>query len=105
MSGGCRRTESIARVLQWIIGDGEVTVDGAVGGAWHGEESSSAKGNSGEELQCDAWEVSASRRWPGPGLSGGRCCAAPAVRETEREAGCGRQLDLNVISKSSGTLL
>ena len=24
----------------------------------------SAKGNSGEELQCDAWEVSVSRRWP-----------------------------------------
>ena len=24
----------------------------------------SAKGNSGEELQCDAWEVSTSRRWP-----------------------------------------
>ena len=30
----------------------------------------SAKGNSGEELQCDALEVSASRRWPlaGPAL-------------------------------------
>jgi len=27
----------------------------------------SAKGNSGEELQCDAWEVSASRRWPPAG--------------------------------------
>ena len=40
-----------------------------------------------------------------PLTSGGQCCAAPPVRETEREAGGGRQLDLNVISKSLGTLL
>ena len=38
--------------------------------AWDGRHS--AKGNSGEELQCDTWEVNASRRWPRPALSGGR---------------------------------
>ena len=46
----------------------------------------SAKGNSGEELQCDAWEVSASRRWPPgpPSVAAAPLCAGGAEAERER---------------------
>ena len=45
-----------------------------------------AKGNSGEELQCDAWEVSASRRWPLVGPER-RAALRRWIEEAGREAG------------------
>jgi len=39
----------------------------------------------GEELRHDAWKATASRRWPGPALSGGRRWTAGGG-EAEREA-------------------
>ena len=42
-----------------------------------------AKGNSGEELQCDAWEVSASRRWPPVGPE--QCCAGGQRKQEGRQ--------------------
>jgi len=46
----------------------------------------SMKGNSGEELQCDAWEVSASRRWPLGGPER-RAALRRWTEEAGREAG------------------
>ena len=46
----------------------------------------SAKGNSGEELQCDAWEVSTSRRWPPAGAEW-RAALRRWTEEAGREAG------------------
>ena len=40
----------------------------------------------GEELGHDAWKATASRRWPGPALSGGQRWTAGGG-EAEREAG------------------
>ena len=45
-----------------------------------------AKGNSSEELQCDAWEVSASRRWPPAGPER-RAALRRWIKEAGREAG------------------
>ena len=67
-------------------GDGEVAAVEASG--WRGRSGRRpARGKvGGEELGHDAWKATASRRWPGPALSGGRRWTAGGG-EAEKEAG------------------
>ena len=57
----------------------------SAGAAWRGEGAPSRGKEGGVESGRDAWETTASRRWPGPSTAaGGADCAGGAEAEWER---------------------